>query len=142
MWALLGEPRDVVACLPGASLGERRADGRYPATIAVRVGPISVEFSGLATITPDEGAGTVAIRAEGRDRARTTRAAADISVSLSAEGAGSAIEVRGAFEFAGPLAHLAESVGGSVAARTMAAFAEGIARRVVPPDGGTGSEGR
>lgn len=136
VWALLADVRSVVECVPGAALGGLRDDGRYDATITVKFGMIPLRFSGAARVTYDGDARRVTLAAQGRDAARTTRAAGDVVVTVSDAPSGAAIEVQGTFDFAGPTAHLAQTGARAVAGSMIRSFAECIARRVTAAQGG------
>src|SRR4029453_19096806 len=42
LWGVIWDPRAVVGCVPGASLGDEQEDGSYDASVAVRFGPVKV----------------------------------------------------------------------------------------------------
>ena len=136
VWSLLTDVREVVECVPGASLGGVREDGRYDASIGVKFGVISLRFSGVARVTYDEAARRVTLAAQGRDAARTTRAAGDVVVGVSAGASGTDLEVRGTFDFAGPTAHLAQTGARAVAGSILKSFASCLGRRVAAAQGG------
>jgi len=51
VWGFLLEPETLVACIPGAEKVEAIDDKNYEAVVKQKVGPISVKFSFLTTIT-------------------------------------------------------------------------------------------
>jgi carbon monoxide dehydrogenase subunit G len=116
-----------------------REDGRYDASIGVKFGIIALRFSGVARVSYDLPEHRVTLEAQGRDAARTTRAMGDVIVTLSEAPAGTGIEVRGTFEFAGPTAHLAQTGARAVAGSMLRSFAECIGQHVAVAQGG-GSE--
>lgn len=136
VWALLKDVRQVVECVPGATLGEQRDDGRYDASIGVKFGVISLRFGGVARVTYDDASHSVTLAAQGRDMARTTRAAGDVVVGISTATAGTDVEVRGTFEFAGPTAHLAQTGARAVAGSILRSFAACLGRRIAAAQGG------
>lgn len=143
VWALLGDYGSVVRCVPGARLGDLRADRKYDASISVRFGVVPLDFSGSALIEMDPEPRTLTVHAQGRDRARSTRALADVVVSVSPGlvTATTALDVRGTFEFAGPLAWVAEAGGRSVVDRMLQTFADALSRMLAGrPVGQLGSD--
>jgi hypothetical protein len=54
VWALLSDPRAVVECVSGATLGEQQEDGTYDAGITVKFGPAKVAFRAKVQIEYDQ----------------------------------------------------------------------------------------
>ena len=51
VWQFFENIPQVAACLPGAELTEDLGDERYKGTVAVRMGPVRLQFAGTADIT-------------------------------------------------------------------------------------------
>ena len=64
VWQFFDNIPQVAACLPGAELTEDLGDDKYKGTVAVRMGPVRLQFAGTADITErDEAAIAVAASA-------------------------------------------------------------------------------
>src|SRR5438034_36704 len=51
VWQFFDNIPQVAACLPGAELTEDLGDDKYKGTVAVRMGPVRLQFAGTADIT-------------------------------------------------------------------------------------------
>jgi carbon monoxide dehydrogenase subunit G len=51
VWQFFGDIPMVAACLPGAELTENLGDDKYGGKVAIRMGPVRLQFSGTAEIT-------------------------------------------------------------------------------------------
>jgi uncharacterized protein len=68
VWQFFDNIPQVAACLPGAELTEDLGDDRYKGKVAVRMGPVRLQFAGTAGITErDEVAKRVVVHASGAD---------------------------------------------------------------------------
>jgi uncharacterized protein len=68
VWRFFDNIPQVAACLPGAELTEDLGDDRYQGKVAVRMGPVRLQFAGTADITErDEAAKRVVVHASGAD---------------------------------------------------------------------------
>jgi len=68
VWRFFDNIPQVAACLPGAELTEDLGDDRYKGKVAVRMGPVRLQFAGTADITErDEAAKRVVVHASGAD---------------------------------------------------------------------------
>lgn len=78
------DPGSVVACMPGASLVEVLDDGTWKTTMAVRLGPMGMDFLNDVRITEqDETTGTVRLSVTGRDKRGKGRADASVDARIS-----------------------------------------------------------
>jgi hypothetical protein len=69
VFRFLLDPQKVVACLSGASLDGVEGERVFAGTMKVKVGPVTTEFKGRATMAEvDEGARRVKLLGEGKDR--------------------------------------------------------------------------
>ena len=68
VWQFFQNVPQVAACLPGAELTEDLGDDRYKGKVAVRMGPVRLQFAGTADITErDETAKRMVVHASGAD---------------------------------------------------------------------------
>ena len=132
VWAILSDPFQVAACLPGATVTERRADGSYAGRISVKVGPLSATYHGV-------------IRFERLDRERLEvemigqgldtkgKGGAEMRMTsqlLRLEGGGTAVIVRSDIGIKGILAQLGRGMIESVSARMFQQFGVALEQRL------------
>ena len=68
VWAFFDNIPQVAACLPGAELTDDLGDNTYLGKVAIRMGPVKMQFSGKAKITErDEAAKRVVVDAAGAE---------------------------------------------------------------------------
>ena len=138
VWTLLSDPREVVDCVPGASLGEQREDGSYDAGLTVKFGPAKVTFKARIALEYDPASMSGHVSSRGRDDQGGTKLKATMSfrVEPQADGApGSAIPIEAQVEIAGKLANLVESGAGLVVKRMTKEFSERLAARLAGAPG-------
>jgi uncharacterized protein len=68
IWLFFQNIPQVAACLPGAELTEDLGDDTYKGKVAVRMGPVRLQFAGTADVTErDEAARRMVVHASGAD---------------------------------------------------------------------------
>src|SRR5258707_13758301 len=66
VWQFFGDIPRVASCLPGAELTETLGDDKYGGRVAVRMGPVRLQFAGTAEITErDEAAKRIVVHPTG-----------------------------------------------------------------------------
>lgn len=133
VWALLSNPREVVECVAGATLGEQAEDGTYDAGIMVKFGPAKVAFKAKVTIDYDEPTMSGKVASSGKDKQGGARFTTAMNFKVSEPpqaGAGSQIHVAAEVEIAGKLASLIETGAGMVVKRMTKEFSEALAAKV------------
>src|SRR5260370_36033254 len=81
VWQFFGDIPRVASCLPGAELTETLGDDKYGGRVAVRMGPVRLQFAGTAEITERDEAGkrngghAAGAEQHGRGQAATVAAA-------------------------------------------------------------------
>jgi uncharacterized protein len=84
VWQFFQNIPQVAACLPGAQLTEQLGDDRYKGTVAVRMGPVRLQFAGTADITErDEAGKRVVVHASGADEKGRGQASMVITATLA-----------------------------------------------------------
>lgn len=131
VWDLLSEPRSVVDCVPGATLGEQQEDGSYDATLVVKFGPTKVTFRAKVELQFDATTMTGRVIAKGKDKQGGTRVSAtmDFRVEEQADPPGSAIPIDAQVEIFGRLASLVEGGAKFVVKHMTTEFSERLAAR-------------
>ncbi|WP_353508095.1 SRPBCC family protein [Intrasporangium sp.] len=92
-WALFMDLERVGGCFPGATVTEVTDDG-FSGTVKVKVGPISLLYTGSGSFVArdDEGHRAV-IEAKGKDRRGNGTAGATVTIQLSPDGSGTRADV-------------------------------------------------
>jgi carbon monoxide dehydrogenase subunit G len=129
VWNLLSDPRAVVECVPGATLGEQQDDGSFDAALTVKFGPAKVTFNARVALEFDSAAMTGHVAARGKDTQGGTRIRAKMSFGVVEQPQGSAIPIEARVEIAGRLATLVESGAALVVKRMTGEFTERLAAR-------------
>ena len=84
VWQFFDNIPQVAACLPGAELTEDLGDDTYKGKVAVRMGPVRLQFAGTADITErDEAAKRVVVHASGADEKGRGQANMVITATLA-----------------------------------------------------------
>jgi carbon monoxide dehydrogenase subunit G len=131
VWGVLSDPRAVVDCVPGATLGERLEDGSYEATMTVKFGPVKVTFHAKVALELDGTAMIGHVVSRGRDDQGGTRVktAMTFKVVKGHAPGSSAVPIDAQVEISGRLASLVESGASLVVKRVAVEFTERLAAR-------------
>jgi carbon monoxide dehydrogenase subunit G len=68
VWELFQDVPALAACLPGANLTEDKGGGVYAGSVGVKLGPMSANFEGEATVTADEATRSGTVNGKGMDK--------------------------------------------------------------------------
>jgi carbon monoxide dehydrogenase subunit G len=83
VWRFFDDIPQVAACLPGAELTEDLGGDKYKGKVAVRMGPVRLQFAGTADITErDEAAKRVVVHASGADEKGRGQASMVVTATL------------------------------------------------------------
>ena len=135
-WKVLTDIEGIAPCLPGAQLQEVEGD-EYRGVVKVKVGPITAQYKGTATIAErDEANRRLVIDASGRDTRGAGNAKATIIVTMAAEGAGTKVDVATDLTVTGKVAQFGRGVLGDVSTKLMGQFVENLERDVLTTAGG------
>src|SRR5712692_3507160 len=111
VFAYLLDVNKVVGCVPGAELSEVVDTSTFKGKVKIKVGPITVAYSGTARIVDrDDGAHSAAIEAEGRETTGPGSARAKANMSVVADGAGSTVKIVTDYNVAGRVAQFGRGV--------------------------------
>src|SRR3974390_614733 len=84
VWQFFQNVPQVAACLPGAELTEDLGDAKYRGKVAVRMGPVRLQFTGTADITErDEAAKRMVAHASGADEKGRGQASMAVTATLA-----------------------------------------------------------
>jgi carbon monoxide dehydrogenase subunit G len=144
-WKVLTDVERIAPFLPGAQLQEVHGD-EYRGVVKVKVGPITAQYKGQATILEqDEAAGRVVLRASGRDTRGQGNATADITATMVADGDATKVKVVTDLTVTGKVAQFGRGVLAEVSAKLMGQFVDALEADLAasgsgaPPAAPTGS---
>ena len=131
VFAYLLDINKVVGCVPGAELSEVVDPSTFKGKVKVKVGPITVAYSGTARIVDrDDGTHSAAIEAEGRETTGPGSARAKANMSVVADGAGSTVKIVTDYNVAGRVAQFGRGVMEDVSRRLVGEMAACIKSNV------------
>jgi carbon monoxide dehydrogenase subunit G len=137
VWEFFGDIPRVASCLPGAKLTENLGDDKYGGEVAVRMGPVKLQFAGTAQITErDEVAKRIAVHAAGAEQRGRGQAAMDITALLSPAGRGTKVSVAQDLQLAGAAAQYGRGMISDVTAVLMRDFATNLASQIAAAERG------
>jgi uncharacterized protein len=126
---LLLDPARAVACMPGATLVEVTGDGTWKTALAVKIGPVTMDFATDVRIAAfDEEAHTARLAISGRDKRGKGGAEASIDAAIDAVEDSTRVTMDTDVHFSGQAAQLGRpSVIEDVSRRLVDQFAANIA---------------
>jgi hypothetical protein len=131
VWDFFGDIPRVATCLPGAELTETLGDDKYGGRVAVRMGPVRMQFAGTAEITErDEAAKRIVVNAAGAEERGRGQASMIVSATLSAAGRGTKVAVSQDLQLAGAAAQYGRGMIADVTAVLMRDFAANLASQI------------
>jgi carbon monoxide dehydrogenase subunit G len=132
-WTLLNDVEKIAPCVPGARLTEIAGDD-YTGTVKVKLGPVTAEYKGTATITARDAANKrLTLTGKGRDVRGQGTAGADLVMTVVAEGTASRVTISTALNVSGKIAQLGKGVMQDVSARLVDQFVENLQGLVPEP---------
>ena len=111
VFAYLIDVNKVVGCVPGAELSEVVDPTTFKGKVKIKVGPITVAYSGTAKIVDrDDVQHTATLEAEGRETTGPGSARARALMSVVPEGGGSTVKIVTDYNVAGRVAQFGRGV--------------------------------
>jgi carbon monoxide dehydrogenase subunit G len=137
VWQFFDNIPQVAACLPGAQLTEELGDDRYLGRVAIRMGPVRLNFTGTAQIRErDDAARRIVVDASGADEKGRGQAAMQVTASLAAARGGTRVEVAQDLQLSGAAAQYGRGMISDVTAVLMRDFATNMQNRIDALDRG------
>jgi uncharacterized protein len=131
VWQFFENIPQVAACLPGAELTEDLGDEKYKGKVAVRMGPVRLQFAGTADITErDEAANRVVVRASGADEKGRGQASMVVTATLVRAGRGTKVGVTQDLQLSGAAAQYGRGMISDVTAVLMRDFSANMQNRI------------
>jgi carbon monoxide dehydrogenase subunit G len=137
VWQFFGDIPRVAACLPGAELTENLGEDKYGGRVAVRMGPVKLQFAGTADITErDEAAKRIIVHAAGAEERGRGQASMVITATLAAAGRGTKIAVAQDLQISGAAAQYGRGMISDVTAVLMRDFSANLADQIARAERG------
>jgi uncharacterized protein len=141
VWQFFDNIPQVAACLPGAELTEDLGDDKYKGKVAVRMGPVRLQFAGTADITErDEAAKRVVVHASGADEKGRGQASMLVTAVLTRAGRGTKVGVTQDLQLSGAAAQYGRGMISDVSAVLMRDFSANMQNRIERLDRGESDE--
>jgi len=142
VWQFFDNIPQVAACLPGAELTEDLGDDRYKGKVAVRMGPVRLQFAGTADITErDEAAKRVVVHASGADEKGRGQASMVVTATLTRASRGTKVGVTQDLQLSGAAAQYGRGMISDVTAVLMRDFSANMQDRIERMKKGAGEVG-
>jgi carbon monoxide dehydrogenase subunit G len=141
VWRFFDDIPGVAACLPGAELTEDLGDDHYKGRVAVRMGPVKLQFAGTAAIKErDEAAKRIVVDAAGADEKGRGQAAMLLTAALAPTATGTRIQVAQDLQLSGAAAQYGRGMIADVTTVLMRDFATNMQQRITAVDRGVAAD--
>jgi hypothetical protein len=141
VWQFFENIPQVATCLPGAELTEDLGDEKYKGKVAIRMGPVRMQFAGTADITErDEAAKRVVVHAAGADEKGRGQAAMVVTATLTRAGRGTKVAVAQDLQLSGAAAQYGRGMISDVSSVLMRDFATNMQDRIQRIERGESAE--
>jgi uncharacterized protein len=141
VWQFFGNIPQVATCLPGTELTESLGDDKYAGRVAVRMGPVRLQFAGTADITErDEAAKRIVVHATGAEEKGRGQASMTVTAILARAGQGTRVEVTQDLQLSGAAAQYGRGMISDVTSVLMHDFAVNLQDRIERIDRGESAE--
>jgi uncharacterized protein len=141
VWQFLENIPQVAACLPGAELTDDLGDEHYKGKVAVRMGPVRLQFAGTADITErDEAAKKLVVHASGADEKGRGQASMVVTATLARAGRGTKVAVTQDLQLSGAAAQYGRGMIADVSAVLMRDFSTNMQDRIERIERGESAE--
>ena len=142
VWDFFGDIPRVATCLPGAELTENVGDDKYGGRLAVRMGPVKLQFAGTAEITErDEAAKKLVVHAAGAEERGRGQASMIVSATLTPAGRGTKVAVSQDLQLSGAAAQYGRGMIADVTSVLMSDFAANLASQISAAERGETVQG-
>jgi len=137
VWRFFDNIPQVAACLPGAELTQNLGDNKYLGKVAIRMGPVKLQFNGTAQIKErDDQTKRIVVDAAGADEKGRGQAAMQVTANLVPARGGTRVEVTQDLQLSGAAAQYGRGMISDVTAVLMRDFADNMQTRIHAMDRG------
>jgi carbon monoxide dehydrogenase subunit G len=131
VWQFFENIPQVAACLPGAEITEDLGGEKYKGRVAVRMGPVRLQFAGTADITErDEAAKRVVVHAAGAEEKGRGQASMIVTATLARAGRGTRVDVTQDLQLSGAAAQYGRGMIADVTSVLMRDFSANMQDRI------------
>lgn len=131
VWQFFEDIPGVAACLPGAELTQDLGDNKYLGKVAIRMGPVRLQFGGTAQIKErDDNAKRIVVDAAGADEKGRGNASMLITAALSPARGGTRVDVTQDLQLSGAAAQYGRGMISDVTEILMRDFATNMQTRI------------
>jgi uncharacterized protein len=131
VWTFFDDIPQVAACLPGAELTDDLGDDKYDGRVAIRMGPVRLQFNGTAQITErDDAAKRIVVHASGADEKGRGQASLVVTATLTRAGRGTKVGVAQDLQLSGAAAQYGRGMIADVTSVLMGDFSANMAARI------------
>jgi uncharacterized protein len=137
VWKFFDNIPAVATCLPGAQLTEDLGDNKYNGKVAIRMGPVRLQFAGTAQIKEkDDTAKRIVVDAAGSEEKGRGQASMLVTATLSPARGGTRVEVTQDLQLAGAAAQYGRGMISDVSSVLMRDFGTNMQSRIEALDRG------
>jgi len=131
VWQFFGDIPQVAACLPGTELTEDLGGDKYEGRVAIRMGPVRLQFAGKADVAErDEAAKRLVVNATGAEEKGRGQASMVVTATLAPAGRGTKVSVSQDLQLSGAAAQYGRGMISDVSAVLMRDFSVNLADRI------------
>jgi uncharacterized protein len=131
VWELFGDIPQVAACLPGTRLTGQESENRYTGEVAIKAGPVSMDFDGTADVLArDEANRTMQVQAAGADRKGRGQATLLLDAAVAPSSRGSLIDIALDLSLSGAVAQYGRGMVADVTAVLVDEFGANLQARL------------
>ena len=141
VWKFFGNIPQVATCLPGAELTDDLGGEKYKGQVAVRMGPVRLQFAGTAEIAErDEAAKRLVLNAAGAEAKGRGQASMVVTATLVRSGRGTKVNVTQDLQLSGAAAQYGRGMISDVTSVLMRDFAATMQDRIERVERGESAE--
>ena len=141
VWQFFDNIPQVATCLPGTELTEDLGNDKYAGRVAVRMGPVRLQFAGTAEITErDEAARRIVVHAAGAEEKGRGQASMVVTATLARSGRGTRVDVGQDLQLSGAAAQYGRGMISDVTSVLMTDFAVNLRDRIERIERGESAE--
>ena len=141
VWRFFDNIPQVAACLPGAELTKDLGDDKYEGRVAIRMGPVRMQFTGTADIVERDNAKKhIVVNAAGADEKGRGQAAMVVGATLLAKGQHTKVAVTQDLQLSGAAAQYGRGMISDVSAILMRDFSANMQNRIERLERGESAE--
>jgi carbon monoxide dehydrogenase subunit G len=141
VWKFFEDIPQVATCLPGAELTDDLGGEKYKGRVAIRMGPVRLQFGGTAEIAErDEAARRVVVNASGAEEKGRGQASMVITATLARSGRGTKVNVAQDLQLSGAAAQYGRGMISDVSSVLMRDFATTMQDRIERIERGESAE--